>query len=251
LKKFLALALAAALAVFVASVASGQSSYPIPQFSSFTAKVTPAKAGTKKKPKGVKLRVAATIPKEARVTVDTLTFLLPRHSTVSGTGFKTCPFTQINNDGVSSCPKGSKVGTGIANAAFGPNLTPIVFDVTLYVGSKSELAVYLVARGLPIQKAIRGIVSKAGTPYNQKLTIIIPPELQKQLGAYVYLTGLDTTIGGSAKKGKKTYNLITTRGCPKTKKHLFEVRAHAVPNPNPPQTADFSKTGTATCSGKP
>ena len=247
MKKFLVAALAISLMAAVAAIAVAQT-YQIPP-STFDASVTPTNAGTKKKPKASKIRLALTVPKEARLTADQLVFHLPQHVRVSGKGFKFCPSTTLDNTkNPNKCPKGSKVGQGTASAAFGPKLTPINFNVTIFAGSRNELGIWLQATNQPLAKALRGIVSKSGSPYNQKLTIDIPPELQRQLGAYVYLTGLNATVGKSnGKRGKKRKNLITTVGCPADRLHRFEARVRFVANPSPPPMGEAVKTDTSAC----
>ena len=245
MRKSLVAALVALVALAVSAVAVAQT-YPAPAVT-LKGLITPAKAGTKKKPKNVKLRLTVTVAKEARATAERLTFLLPRNLAVSAKNFPYCPATEIAAEGSAGCPAGSKVGTGTANAAFGPNLTPINFKVTLYAASTNELTVYLEAVGLPIKRAIRGLITNAGTPYGKKLTIDIPEDLQKQLGAYVYLTGLDTTVSAKPRKKKgKTYNILATTGCPADRKHRYEIRIDYVNNG---QTDPVStKTGaTSTC----
>ena len=249
MKKYLVAALAISVMAAVAATAVAQ--YPLPVLT-FDAGVTPTKAGTKKKPKNSKIRLDLKVPKEARVTADQLVFNLPQHVRVSGKGFKYCPSTELDTTkNPNKCPAGSKVGTGTANAAFGPNLTPINFNVTLFAGSRNELGIWLQATNLPIAKALRGVISRAGSPYYQKLTIDIPPELQRQLGAYVYLTGLNATVGATRTtrvRGKRVVNrLVSTIGCPKDKKHRFEARVRFVPNPNPPIQGQANAGDTSTC----
>ena len=247
MKKYLVTALAISLMAAVAAVAVAQT-YQVPS-ATFDASVTPTKAGTKKKPKASKIRLSLTVPKEARLTADQLVFHLPQHVRVSAKGFKYCPSTTLDTTkNPNKCPKGSKVGTGTATAAFGPTLQQINFNVTLFAGSRNELGIWLQATNLPIQKALRGIISKSGSPYNQKLTIDIPRELQQQLGAWVYLTGLNATVGASnGKRGRRRKNLVTTVGCPADKLHRFEARVRFVANPNPPPTGEAVKTDTSAC----
>ncbi len=247
MKKYLVAVLAISMMAAVAAVAVAQ--YQLPTVT-FDGSVTPTNAGTKKKPKASKIRVDLKVPKESRVTADQIVFNLPQHVRVSGKGFKYCPSTELDTTkNPNKCPKGSKVGQGTANAAFGPNLTPINFNVTIFAGSRNELGIWLQATNLPIAKALRGVISRAGTPYHQKLTIDIPPELQRQLGAFVYLTGLNATIGANnGRSGKNRRALITTIGCPKDKKHRFEARVRFVPNPNPPQAGQVNQGDTSNCS---
>ncbi len=247
MKKYLVAVLAISMMAAVAAVAVAQ--YQLPTVT-FDAGVTPTDAGTKKKPKNSKIKLDLKVPKEARVTADQIVFNLPQHVRVSGAKFKYCPSTELDTTkNPNKCPSGSKVGTGTATAAFGPNLTPINFNVTLFAGSRNELGIWLQATNLPIAKALRGVISRAGSPFFQKITIDIPPELQRQLGAYVYLTGLNATIGATnGRKGKNRRGLITTIGCPKDKKHRFEARVRFVPNPNPPQVGQVNQGDTSNCS---
>lgn len=231
MRKSLVTALVALVALAVAAVAVAQT-YPAPAVT-MKGSVTPTKAGTKKKPRNAKLRLTVTNSKESRSTARRITLLLPKNLIVSGKGFRFCPATEVQNEGASGCPSGSKVGTGTASAAFGPNLSPINFKVTLYAGSANELTVYLEAVGLPIKRAIRGLINNAGLQYGKKVTIDIPPDLQKQLGAFVYLTGLDVSISGTRKKGKKRYSFLKTNGCPADRKHRYEVRIDYVDNGRP------------------
>ena len=253
MKKYLVAALAVSVMAAVAATAVAQ--YPLPVLT-FDAGVTPTAAGTKKKPKNSKIRLSLTVPKESRATADQIVFNLPAHVRVSGKGFPFCPSTELDSTkDPNKCPKGSKVGQGTASAAFGPNLTPINFNVTLFAGASSELGVWLQATNLPIQKALRGVISRAGTPYFQKLTIDIPPELQRQLGAYVYLTGLSATVGATrtqrVKRKRVVRRLVSTVGCPKDKKHRWEARVRFVPNPNPPLQGQSNQGDTSACTGKP
>lgn len=247
MKKYLVAALAISLMAAVAAVAVAQT-YPLPVLT-FDAGVTPTNAGTKKKPKNSKIRLDLKIPKEARVTADQIVFNLPRHVRVSGKGFKYCPSTELDTTkNPNKCPKGSRVGKGTATAAFGPNLTPINFNITMFTGSRNELGIWLQSTNLPIAKALRGVISRAGTPYFQKITIDIPPELQRQLGAYVYLTGLNATVGATnGKKGSRRRPLVTTIGCPADRKHRFEARVRFVPNPNPPVQGQSNQGDTSNC----
>ena len=247
MKKFLTAALAISMMAAVAAVAVAQT-YQLPVLT-FDGSLTPTKAGTKKKPKATKIRLNLSVPKESRATADQIVFNLPGDVRVSGKGFRYCPSTELDSTkNPAKCPKNSKVGTGTATAAFGPNLTPINFNIQLFAGSRTELGIWLQATNLPIQKALRGTISRAGRPHYQKVTIDIPRELQQQLGAWVYLTGLKATIGAhNGAKGKKRRNLVTTVGCPKDRKHRWEARVRFVPNPNPPAQGQSNKGDTSNC----
>ena len=216
---------------------------------------SPTDAGTKKKPKNGTIKVAAKVNEEANVTADQITFLLPQHAKLSGTGFKFCPKTKIDNEGEASCPSGSKVGTGTARALVGPNKTVFNFTINIYAGSKNELALRLSG---PITKTLRGIISSVNTQgYGQKITVDIPPEVQQPIpGLYASITDLGATIGPKSATVTKRINgkrrrvkvyFVSSIGCPSDRTHNFGVRMHFVANPNPPAKGDAEGTSTANC----
>ena len=186
MKRYLVAALAISLMAAGVAVAVAQTT-PAPVLA-FDAVLTPTKAGTKKQPKNSNIGLRMAIPRESRLTVDQIVFGLPRHVRVSGKGFRYCPSTELDRTkDPNTCPRGSRVGSGTASAALGPDGTPIDFDVTAFAGGRNELALWLQSTNPPIQKALRGVVSRAASPYHQKLTIDIPPELQPILGTAVFL----------------------------------------------------------------
>lgn len=249
MKKLHVAALVALASLALAAVAIAQT-YPTPTVT-LKGSITPTKVGKKKKPKFSKLRLTATNSAESRTTASRITLLLPKGVVASAKGFPFCPATEIQAEGTQGCPKGSKVGAGTATAAFGPSLSKINFKVTLYAASAKELTVYLEAIGLPIKRAIRGLITPAGTPYGTKVTIDIPQDLQKQLGAFVYLTGIDTTIGAqvtkTVRRKRVKYSIISTISCPADKKHRYEVRIDYVDNPNPPAVRQGQAGATSAC----
>ena len=249
MKKFLIVAIAALAALVVAAPATAQ--YPLPDLT-FDASLTPTKAGTKKKPKNSKVRISLAIPREARVTADQFVFNLPRHVRVSGKGFPKCPATQLDSTkDPSKCPRRSRVGTGTATVVLGNSTVQL--NLTFFVGSARELAVWVEAVGLPIQKALRAQIGRAGSPFFHKLTIDVPQEVYQPLpNVYSNITNLQATIGAhNGKKRKKRRNLITTRGCPADRLHRFEARVRFIANPNPPIQGSSAEGDTSACTGRP
>jgi hypothetical protein len=245
LKKYLLVAAIGLVALVVAATATAQYTLPV---LTFDGNLTPTNAGTKKKPKNSKIRITASIPPEARATVDQMVFNLPAHVRVNGKGFPTCPASELNNTkDPSKCPRRSRVGTGTVVVRVGNSTVNL--NLTFFVGSRDELAVWVQAVGLPIQTALRGIVSRAGTPYFQKLTIDIPQNVTQPLpNVYANLTSLNATIGGhNGKRRKKRRNLITTVGCPASREHQYEARFRLIANPNPPAQGTITDTDTSSC----
>jgi hypothetical protein len=212
LRKYLIVAIAAFAAIAFATVAVAQSSEATSTFS-----VSPKKAGTKRKPKGVgvKLGVANNNPKR---TLAKIAITFPKTMKLSGKGFKTCSQTTLDNDGKASCPKGSKVGSGVAHALNGVNTTnptPLTFDVTAFVGGKNAINFYLESRELSALK-----ITSPGKIKGQKLTITVPQVAQSPApGTFAGLVSLDTSLKGKAGKHK----LISTVGCKAKKQKLHTV----------------------------
>jgi len=212
-------------------------------------KASPSKAGTKKKPKNVSVKIAFEANKESRKTVSQIVFYLPKNLKLSGSGFKTCTAQQINGQGEASCPKGSKVGSGTATAVLGVNQTPLQFTNNVYVGGKNSIALAL--KGT-VDIAFEGTITKASGAYSQKLTVDIPPQVQSPApGLFSYITGVDTTIKGSASKGKgkkkKKYAFASVNGCPKDKTHDFGVQLNYVANDAGAAGSSEIFTGTSPC----
>jgi hypothetical protein len=260
LKKVVTLAVAGAALLGMTSLAVAQ--YPLPNVT-FEGEVTPAKGGTKKKPKKASLRVAFTVNKESRVTADQIVFFLPANTIVSGTGFRYCTSTQIATNGVASCPKGSQVGKGTATAVLGPNQTPVSFNLTAFFGSKNALTIYLEQVGGSIKVPLNSPITKAGAPFGQQITTNIPEGVSQPAPRfYSQITGVEFTLNASTskkvkvkKKGSKKkrtvtkrYNAVNLTGCPSDRTHDSAVRLRFIPNPNPPQQASAQQGDTQACS---
>jgi hypothetical protein len=238
LRKYLIAALAAVLSIAVAAVAVAQNSDV-----TATTTVTPTKAGKKKKPKASKVVtfVKNNVPNTtaAKIEID-----FPKTVTISGKGLPACaPAEFTKPGGKANCPKGSKAGSGISNAVVGPDRTPLIFNVTAFVGGSKLVIFYIEQQGGTVQKALQGKISGASGKYKQKLVITIPPDLQQPApGLYAALTDLKSTL--SLKKGK--HSLITTNGC-KSKKHQFGTKLTFAPNPGPPPQPTATGTSFAKC----
>jgi hypothetical protein len=240
LRKYLIMALAAMLSIAVAAVAVAQDPSTAPDV---TAKITPTKAGTKKKPKNSSLKLFVKNNQTA-ATVDTITVNLGKQIKLSGKGFKYCTANTLNTQGKAACPSGSKAGGGTANAVVGPGHAPVKFTVDAYVGSKNTIIFYTqqVAPGT-IRKGLVGTVSKASGKYGSKIVIKIDDDLQQPApSVFSGLVDLQTTI--KAKKGK--HYLVSSTGC-KSKKHNVGVKFTFAPNATFPATGSVSGETSSAC----
>ena len=201
------------------------------QESTFKAKATPTKVGTKKKPKNTSLNFGVTLD-YPNTTVEFIDLQLPSGLKMSGKGFKRCSLDTIGLN-PSQCPSGSKAGPlGTAAAVLGPNNTPLEFTVQSYVVNDTTLGFYVnEVTGIQVQAPLEGKLTDSG----RHLRITIPFELRQPVpNLDASLTGLSQTFSGKA--GKKY--IVSSTGC-KNKKHKFSGsltfgdRADLAPKPGP------------------
>jgi hypothetical protein len=248
LRKYLITALAAVLAISVAAIAVAQEDVdPNPSTTApdVTATVAPANAGTKKKPKHSTLKLFVK-NNRTDATVDTITVQVAKNVKLSGKGFKYCTAAKLNAEGQDDCPRGSKAGSGTANAVAGPGRSPVKFTVDAYVGSRNSIVFY-VQQEAPgtIRKALTGKISKTSGKYGSKIVIKIDEDLQEpSINVFSSLVDLRVTIKG--KRGKNY--LVSSVGCAKDRKHRFGVKFGFNPNATFPATGSVSGVTDTPCS---
>jgi hypothetical protein len=234
LRKYLVAAVAAVAAIAVAApVASAQTG------ASMTVKVTPTKAGTKKKPKNAKINLAVQNEDNKR-TMSKLTITTSKTFKLSTKGLTKCNESVLESSGPSACPKASRVGTGTAEALVGVNgtsPTPLTFKVTAVVTGSKNLAFDLQGQQLPVH------VMAPGTISGKKLTIEVPQAAQQPApNVFAGLVSLQATMSG--KKGKNY--LASTNGC-SSKKHPFSATLTFINNGVSP-AGNVSTKANAKCS---
>lgn len=203
--------------------------------------VSPSKAGTKLKPKSVKLKITTTTtPKDGTQFATTKAVLyFDKNLKLGGSKFKSCTVAKLLAD-ESTCPSGSKVGSGTATGQAGPNgavkVAPI--SVTAFNGPKGKsLLLHVVYVKLGIDQVLNGKLSSVTGTYGTKLTIPIPPALQQPSpGFYATLTSFITTVSGKATNAAKTPYVGLT-GCSHGKLKFKGTFSY---------TDNTSKTATAT-----
>lgn len=164
-------------------------------------KVTGSKAGTKKKPRNVKLTViTTTTPKDSTAFATTKAVLyFDKNLKFGGSKFASCTAAKLQA-AESNCPKASKVGTGSANGSALGQQEPLT--VTAFNGPKGKSLLLHVVGSNPLQidSVIDAKLSKASGKYGMKLTVPIPDKLQQPVpGVYATLTKFLTAVKGTAK----------------------------------------------------
>jgi hypothetical protein len=197
-------------------------------------KLSPSKAGTKKKPKGVKLNFHLTLGTDDGTSPPTTKETIVSFGKgikFNASKFPSCTLAKLNASGPSACPKGSKVGTGSAVALVGGSpgepapTTTESLKVTAFNGPKGKTYLLYLDGDSPanIKQAIEGKLGSASGDYAYKLDVTIPPNLQQPLpGLFAPLVDFKVNTGGtytkttkSHGKTKKTkYNYIETSSCP-------------------------------------
>jgi hypothetical protein len=214
-KKTVAVALAGALALSMTGVAYADINNTTFDLSSFSA--SPAKSGTKKKPKPVTLKLGVKggtkdgtgQPSTSTALKITLTKGLnwngkswPKNKRCSGS-----KATMQRSDSV--CPKGSKVGSGHTDAVARGTKEPI--DVTAYVLTNGNLGLWLEA---DVPLSIRTMLE--GKIKGNAITVNIPQTIQEPLpGVPSAIEALNFGLNGKTKVKGKTRGIIESTSCSK------------------------------------
>jgi hypothetical protein len=247
LKKLAIIGMAITAMLAMAAVAMAQVAPPVIQW---TASASPAKAGTKKKPKNTKLKTAFNVNADAKKTLSGINYYIPKEIKLSGKGFKKCSADTINTSGEGACPKGSQVGAGTSTALLGPSQAPLNFNVKVFANGANEIALSLTG-SVPI--AFKAPIKKASGKYGQKIEVQIPASVQQpNPGLFSYVTNVTTTIGGAkvkTGKGKKKKTLYFSgiSSCPKSKKVTSGVQLVYAQNDTGPAGQSDIVTSTASC----
>lgn len=233
---------AALVAAAVAAAPVAAQDKPVTEFTS-TAKVTPKKAGTKKKPQGVKLT--------GKITVNTITqgveppivtggdVLLPKAGNWNGGKYKSCSGTVMRrNQGVGKCDKKSIMGKG-SGVAFADTVDAKP-DIVFVNGGKSTLwAFTTLYNPALVREPVAIKIKKLSSPkWGYRATFKVPEVLQVVAGIPITLRSLKFEIGG------KSYakNLIETTSCPKSKKWPYEATANYLYNDGTRTSSKYSST---------
>ncbi|MEV4422823.1 hypothetical protein AB0L40_23015 [Patulibacter sp. NPDC049589] len=181
--------------------------------------VSPSKAGTKKKPKSVKLSFNATWKTsgpdgENKPIVQKVVIDFPKGSLYLGGKFPSCTQAKLEEDLPSKvCPK-AIVGKGTGDAWADTAKTKPKF--TLVNGGASKVFLYTeLVNPAVVNLPVPGTVKKGGKYGGYRLTLTVPEELQVVAGTPISL--ISANIKTTAK------NWIATTSCPKDKKWPFQV----------------------------
>jgi hypothetical protein len=216
MRKILILAVGA-LALAVAAVAIAQTP-PTTMTNNVT--VSPNKAGTKKKPQGVKLNFKSTFTTAAdleRPIITGGTVLIGKGGVYNGGKFATCSEATLNRGGPSKCPPKSIMGkgTGVAKA----DTVETRPKITVVNGGAKKIYFYTVLQNpARVQAPVPATITKTSGKWAYKLSFKVPTSLQIVAGIPITLDSLNITVGG------KSYakDWIATTSCPSNKKWEYQ-----------------------------
>jgi hypothetical protein len=175
--------------------------------------VSPAKAGSKSKPRNVKLSlelITTPNPSDPAFATKSTVVHLDKNLKFGGKYLKTCSVKTVRaND--KKCPKGSKVGSGRASASALGMVENL--KITAYNGPGGKKLGLLVDATLPlaIHDVLEGVLQPDSGTFGQKLVVTIPPGLQQPVqDVYATLTDFKTVVKGTGSK-KRPY--VGLAGC--------------------------------------
>ena len=241
----------------LAFAAPATAQYAAPQAGG-SVKTSPTRAGTKARPASLSVTTTITTNAEqSRISTNRIVLLLARQMRFDGRGLKAseyCPATRINARGVEACSARSEIGAPGANrvdVVLFPRLIPVTLTQRIFLASRNQVTIHLASQtpGININKAITGIVSAAGAPYGQKITIDIPPDLVQPVpGTYAGIKLITFTVRRrTLGTGRSRHPLLGLSSCPADRMLRWGGRATLVGNPNPPSTGFIQATTTSPC----
>jgi hypothetical protein len=204
-------ALVGALTLLMSSTALAQTTMDA------SLKLSPAKAGTSKKPKRVKLTLGIQGgTQDGTGQPDTSTRIrvqLPKGIKWNGKLWpkaKRCSVSKANSQGsLSACPKGSKIGSGHVTALGGGGGVVEEIDLTAFVTTGGHLGLFLHAtQPLPLDAMLEGKVK------GQTIDVAIPANIQEPVtGTPTGIRTLTFSVNGKTKVKGKTRGALESSGC--------------------------------------
>jgi hypothetical protein len=220
MRKFLipAVAILAVAAVEVAPTIAQDS----PQTTlTVTPTVSPNKAGTKKKPQGVKLTFNINLDTPGDVEKPILQsgdLLFPKGSLYNGAKYPKCAQAKLAASGPAGCPAKSIMGKGTGDAFADTVITHPA--LTIINGGGGDVWIWTVLTNpARVQKIVPGKITKMSGQWAYKLHFTVPAALQIVAGVPIAVRSLKVTAGGKA----WAKDWLATTSCPATKKWPFSM----------------------------
>jgi hypothetical protein len=210
-----------ALTASVALVAPSAAQAPETEtFVIVKAKVIPNKAGTPKKPQGVKIRASVEFVHPDGVEpkiVERAQALFPRYGNYNGDDHVKCTKRLLDRKGPSGCPKKSQIGYVTGQVYADTVLTRPEIRV-FNAGNKLALAHVTLYRPTLVKETIPVRIKELPRgKWKYKVSFSVPESLQIVAGVPIAPKELHGTVGRG--------NLIESTGCPKSRRWQYEGTA--------------------------
>ena len=220
MKRIALTAMAALIALAVA--VSPATAETVQSVQKFTAKVSPSKAGTKKKPQAVSLSanpyfddIAPDLGREVQFATVNANVFFPKGGVYNGKYFPSCAPTTVFQD-ESRCPRGSLVGTAVGRG-LGLGLDETVKGKFFNLpGGKGETLLVTGESPLIIREIVGATLTTLSDPlYRYKLTFSVPQNLQSPApGVIAAVMAFNTKIPVQyVTKKKKKIPYLASSGC--------------------------------------
>jgi hypothetical protein len=208
----------AALAALAAVAASAQQPTQVPIKLRVEAKVTPNRAGTPRKPQGVRIGVVAhiDIPSDYDPPlVEKVEVWFPRGGVYNGHRYPSCSQATLDRRGPSACPKGAIMGSGRGTAT--ADRVPTYPRITVVNGGRDRAYFYTVMTNpARVQAPVVGKVRKLGGRWSYHLSATIPKNLQIVAGVPIVLNKLEINAGRGS--------WLATTSCPSNRRWPYKAR---------------------------
>lgn len=184
------------------------------------ATVSPGKAGTKKKPRGVKLNVKVTWSTPGDVekpVIQKARVMFPQGSLYNGAKYTKCALSVMARRGLSACPKESIMGTGTASA-WADTVRTYPKITVVNAGGKDVCLWTVMTNPARVSACVPGKITKKSGKWAYQLDLTVPRNLQIVAGVPIALETFNLTAGG--KSFAKDW--LATTSCPGGK-WAFEV----------------------------
>lgn len=192
-----------------------------------TASISPNKAENPPKnghgtPISLKLDTKIQQPGGTVYVLKSLEYDFPKGAVANGKLFPSCTVAKLNakNGALSACPKGSKIGTGVATGTAVDLGITSTGKVTLFngPGGKSIVVNVSVIRPALINASFSAPLKKTKGKYGYKLFLTVPGSLQEILDGPIVVKRIQSTANATIVKDGVKRGYIEGIKCPKSKK---------------------------------
>jgi hypothetical protein len=203
-------------------------------------KVTPNRAGTARKPQGVKLTGQIRWSSQEGVEPPIITafdIFLAKGGLYNGGKYAKCSAAVANRNGPQACPRKSIMGSARGVALADTEITRP--KVTMINGGARNICFYTVLTNpARVETCVPGKVTKlSGNPkWGYRLQIRVPEVLQVVAGVPIALRSINFTAGG------KSYakDWIATTSCPRNRRWGFQVETFYLYNDGSTASSQFT-----------